>query len=302
MAGDMAGDMAGMMSGVGLPIDQLVPETAAAMCQGLFSCCDMADFETFFVAFAYDLRYEDYVTLFPPETELTEDNCQQTLETLLNVAPFGAWRAQTEAGRVTYDGVAAQECLDTLLNASCGDEFLTAIYDGTCLSFASPLGGESQRKMFSRYAGVGEQCAPINDGQGGVIYGTCNPAEAFCCVRRDGEECKPGLPEEIGECVAVSQVGEACELFPNMQVCATGSDCGEDGLCAPATEYITVQAGEVCAEGFSLFGLCENSWCDIGGSNLCEPLSADGEMCLYPYECESGACNSGVCGPDTYCR
>ena len=273
------------------------------MCQGLFSCCDTQDNELFFVAFQNNPRYEEVASQLPPNVPFTAESCSDILKTALTAAPFGRWVEQVNAGRVTYDGLSAQTCLEELQQASCGDHFLNAIYDSTCFSFAAPNGGEEQRKMFTRNAGVGSECMALTDGQGGVIYGTCDPSQAFCCVRREDGTCKVPEQNEIGECVAVSAVGESCALLPSAQICATGNECGYDsGVCEPPVEYITVQEGETCAENFSFFGLCENSYCDVTGTGTCLPLKADGEACLFQDECQSGACVDQICGLDTYCR
>ena len=101
----------------------------------------------------------------------------------------------------------------------------------------------------------------------------------------------------------MSNIGEPCALLPSAQVCATGNECGFDsGVCEAAMEYITVQEGDVCAENFSFFGICENSYCDVAGSGTCLPLKADGESCTFPDECASAGCNDQICGISTYCQ
>ena len=305
MAGEvMAGEvMAGEVIEEGLALNNLIPEVAAAMCQGFFSCCDTQDAEQFFLTFQNNPRYEQVVSQLPPNVPFTTESCSGILELALNTAPFGRWAEQVNAGRVNYNGLVAETCLEELQQATCGDSFLTALYDSTCFSFAAPNGGEEQRKMFSRIGAPGSECMALNDGQGGVVYGTCDPSQAFCCVRREDGTCKVPEQTETGECVAVSPVGEACTILPSVQICATGNECGyESGVCEPPVEYINVQEGEVCTESFTIFGICENSYCDVTGTGNCMPFKDDGESCLFQEECASGACVNQVCGPDTYCR
>ncbi len=298
-----AGETAGTEMITGLPLNDLIPEVAAAMCQGLFGCCDMTDHESFLLSFQNTPRYEEVVDQLPPTVAFDENSCPSMIETILTAAPFGRWIEQVNEQRVSYDGDAAQSCLDTLNNAQCGDEFIAALYDGTCLSPFPPFGGEDQRKMFSRTATAGESCVALTDGQGGVIFGTCDPNTAFCCVRRDDNTCKIPEQNEVGECVAASDLGEPCSILPSAQVCATGKECGfESGVCEPATEYIDVQLGEECAEDYSFFGICQDSYCDVTGTGTCLPRKADGEACVFPDECEGGACTDQVCAVDSYCR
>ena len=298
----------------GLPLNDLIPEVAAAMCQGLFGCCDMTDHESFLLSFQNTPRYEEVVDQLPPTVAFDENSCPSMIETILTAAPFGRWIEQVNEQRVSYDGDAAQSCLDTLNNAQCGDEFITALYDGTCLSPFPPFGGEDQRKMFSRTDTAGESCVALTDGQGGVIFGTCDPNTAFCCVRRDDNTCKIPEQDEVGECVAVSDLGEPCSILPSAQVCATGKECGfESGVCEPATEYIDVQLGEECAEDYSFFGVCQDSYCDITGTGTCLPdhysYSSGGTLCnryvflqcgtgrtIFPYNGETSSWRHELCG------
>ena len=293
----MAGE--GMPSG--LALDQLIPQTAAAMCQGLLGCCNPADQERFFIVFEGNPRYEELVGQLPPAVPFNEDTCVGIIESILTAAPFGEWITQTNAGRVSYDGVVAQRCLDELSQASCGEDFLSRLYDGSCLSYLAPVGGDEQRAMFQRTAGVGEACSPLTDGQGGVIYGTCDPNVAFCCIRREDGTCRPGFQGEVGECLAVSPTGGECTIFPGIQVCATGSECSVEGVCEPPIEYVTVQVGEACAADYSIFGNCEGGYCDVGFTDTCLAYRQDGEMCSFPYECAGGDCVEGQCAQNTFC-
>ena len=104
-----------------------------------------------------------------------------------------------------------------------------------------------------------------------------------------------------GLCTRVSREGERCGLFPELAVCASGLDCGVDDLCA-APSNAPLAVGAVCSESFTLVGECEDGWCDVTGTDLCQPFHALGAECQFPYECETGVCAEGVCAEQTFCR
>ena len=186
-----------------------------------FSCCDAQDAERFFLFFQNNPRYEEVISQLPPNVPFTPESCPDVIELALNTAPFGRWVEQVEAGRVSYDGVAAESCLAELQQATCGDSFISALYDSTCFALAAPNGGEEQRKMFSRTAGAkAPNVWRLMMDKVEWFTVTCDPSQAFCCVRRDDGTCKVPEQTEMGECVAVSAVGEACTILPSVQICA----------------------------------------------------------------------------------
>ena len=68
---------------------------------------------------------------------------------------------------------------------------------------------------------------------------------------------------------------------------------------APQTAELAL--GDECYANFSLLGDCVNSYCDMMGSNICEPMRAEGEACTFPYECTTGACDAGTCATNRMC-
>jgi len=100
-------------------------------------------------------------------------------------------------------------------------------------------------------------------------------------------------------CVAVSPVGGACSVFP-AQLCATGVECSDDGVCE-VPSFSPLALGDVCVESFTLLGECVGGFCDLLGSERCEPLRGDGERCEGGDQCVSGGCEGGVCGAVTFC-
>jgi hypothetical protein len=297
-----AGMTAGVMGGTeaGIPLSSLVDETAVATCDALLRCCDEQNVIDFFGPIINNPRYEDITGSLPPNVTVDATSCPDIMRSVFDVAPIGSWVRAVERGEVSYNGVAAATCRDELNSASCGEGVLNALYDGTCLSYSAPLGGDLQRKMFSRSRGVGESCGPVFDGVGGVFYGTCDPNVAFCCVRNDQGDCLPASSEEtVGECVPVSAVGEACNAFP-AQLCATGFECGVDGFCEELNTT-PLGLGELCTENFSPLGECVDSFCDFGGSDTCIAYLAEGAECGFHFECETGSCIEGICQISNYC-
>ena len=295
------GDAPPASSTDGLPIAELVAATAQAICEGLFRCCPDEDVVQWFAPLSQHPRLEDLWSTFPPNVTLTPETCPATLEDAFGIVPFGPWVQAVADGLADYDAVAAEACLDTLAEASCGTDLLSAMYDSTCLGFGAPAGGDEQRVMFSRSAQTGDPCVPLSDGVGAGIFGTCEPSAGFCCVTKEGQDdCSIGAPLTEGICVPASQVGEACSVFPVLQVCATGLECNLDNICELPSQSLLTE-GDLCYENFSLLGSCQDSWCDLLGTSKCESFIGDGEPCTMPESCLSGACSDGTCGALQMC-
>ncbi len=153
--------------------------------------------------------------------------------------------------------------------------------------------------MFRRTAADGEACTPLNDGFGGLYYGTCDPTITFCCIEEEAG-CGTPSPSDEGTCQPVAGIGDVCSVFP-VQLCATGVMCSAENRCEEASTAILAPGVECAGESFGVLGECQDSWCDLIDTGLCEPLSDDGTACVFPYECVSGACNAGVCSPFATC-
>ncbi len=280
-------------------LPDLIATVAQTTCDALFRCCDEQSRLDFWAVIRFSERAAEFRPRLPPDAEVDEDSCPEVLGAVYDVVPLGPWVAAALRGDVRFDEQAAGECLDTLDEAACGDEVAAALGDGTCFGFSPPYGAGQRRSMFARDNDVGTACVALTDGVGGAFYGTCDPERAFCCDNSQGG-CRI-VGDGPGVCAQAAQEGEGCGLFPEVTVCATGLDCGLDDRCVvPGDERFA--AGEVCAEGFSLLGRCEESWCDIGGSNVCEPLHPLGGDCVLPYECQTGVCADGACAEPTFCR
>ena len=84
---------------------------------------------------------------------------------------------------MVFDGAAFTSCV-AALDGACGAPARAALFDSTCFGFAPPAGGDAQRRMVHRVAGVGAGCAPVRDGVGAAFFGTCDPTAALLLLRR----------------------------------------------------------------------------------------------------------------------
>ena len=291
-------------------VDDVLPLGAEAVCRVLFSCRD----DTMDIFFAPVARAEAESVFFdlkervPPAATLSEADCPALVEEIHRRKGLGPFIEAAGAGLLTFEPDGLQGCLQQLYNASCGADARNAIFDSTCFGLEPPEGGEQQRRMFSR-ASTSGACQPLADGFGGLFFGTCDPTRAFCCVQDASGACGiPGTDDE-GACAAAAQEGEACSPFAPVLPCATGLECilgagpdGRDGCLAPSTTPLAL--GEACYDGaqFRLLGLCEAGWCDVLGSDVCEPLVARGGACTSGAPCgEGAACVDSVCADNQTC-
>jgi hypothetical protein len=281
--------------------ETLVADVAAATCAAAFRCCDAADRERVIAPIRGDGVDEWPLAslrprLPPEDADFTETECREVLAEAFAIRPFGSWVSEVAAGRVAFDLEAYATCLETLETASCGEEMARALSDGTCLAFLAPVGGEAQRRMFRREAGPGEACRRIEDGVGAGLYGTCDPARAYCCFDRPdvGSGCwLPSTPDAVGTCREVAATGDRCGFSPSSyRLCATGSDCGGGGTCeAPASALPAAVEGETCFRDLTFVAECgPDASCDVLGTGTCVRLRADGEACEEPSVCRSGVC------------
>ncbi len=279
--------------------ESLVGRVAASSCGALFRCCDAASRQRYFAPYRANTRLLGLAARFPPADEAA---CTALLGEALEIVPFGPWVQAVDAGLVGFDAEAASTCLQRLEQAACGPALAEALEDGRCFSFSPPSGGPVQRSMFVRTSGAGTACRALNDGVGGGLYGTCDPASAFCCYERPGVTgCALGNDAGVGTCQAVSAGGSACSLIP-LQLCATGAECSPGtGRCeVPPTTALAL--GNACVGvDFSVLGDCAEGFCDVFGTRNCEPRKPLGAACLAPDECQDGACTAGACAVNLYC-
>ena len=282
-------------------LDTIVNET----CDAVYRCCNENDKIQFWNPLAtHPALEEEFASQLPPRNVITAEECPVILKQIYEIRPFGPWIRAAQSNDVVYDEEAAKTCLADLRSASCGEDIIEHLFDGTCFAFSPPYGGESQRKVFARVKSSGETCSPIADGVGGQFYGTCNPSESFCCIPHpeNSSEC---VISSIGEgtCRSASKVGESCGIVPQLQLCASGLECDSANNTCYEAIYSPLSLGTPCydANKYSLLGSCIDGFCDIFGSNNCETMKEVGESCTGAEQCVSNQCDAGVCTEFSFC-
>ncbi len=286
-------------------LSTLIDEAAAAVCAGLTRCCDDDAMAQFFGAIVEGETFESFRPRVPPMASLTEEQCGDVLAEIYAIRPFGDWVDAASRGEVDFVESELDACLSELEDAACGAELASRLFDGECLGFVAPNGGESQRRIFERTRTAGDACDPISDGLGAGFYGTCDPNVAFCCYRAPGsEDCGFPVSGAVGTCAEAAAAGEPCAYgsLP-LRLCQTGLYCNDAGRCeAEATEPLDV--GDECASaGFDILGQCTDSFCDLLGTRLCTARKANGESCSNAEECSGGECSGTprICRTSTFC-
>jgi hypothetical protein len=284
--------------------DNLIPQIATALCDALLRCCNQENITQYFTSYINNPNLTDLIDTLPPKTALNKKTCPATLSTVLEVVPFGDWVHAVKEGLVSFDANAAQQCLDHLYNASCGQAVRDALFDSTCFAFSPPFGGEQQRKAFKRTTTSGK-CVIIRDGVGAGFYGSCDPTKAFCCYPDSTgniNNCSLPKTDASGLCKPVSQAHQDCSIIPPIQLCSTGFDCDPTKYQCLPPNNTPLQVGDACLDNnFNLLGNCQQSWCDLFNSKKCEPLKDDGKPCRAGYECKIESCEKNVCTASTFC-
>lgn len=286
-------------------LDRLAQDIAQSVCGALFRCCTSDHLAQYFIPYRNNQLLESFKPRLPPDATLTQETCTTVLQEMIQIVPFGDWIAAAKAGDVQFDPTAAQTCLRSIQNATCGDAVRNALFDSTCFGFSPPIGGKEQRKAFLRTASAGQACTMLRDGVGAGFYGTCDPTQSFCCypnAQGSNEPC--GLPREgaKGVCKKASAENETCAVAPAVQLCQTGLDCNDEKNRCEAPKTAPRKIGESCAtERFEVLGECTDSWCDLTGTRLCTARKNDGATCGFGNECNSGGCEGKRCTTPTYC-
>lgn len=287
----------------GVALGSLTTEIASAVCGALFRCCPTSqDLATYFAPYVASTRLESVRSRLPPNVAMAsfdEAACRAVLRDAFAIAPWADWVSAATAGRVTYDGAAAERCASALRATSCGKPAWDALLDPRCFGF-SPGTGDVQRSFFRRTQMTGA-CSFLRDGTGGVFFGTCDPTQSFCCYENGGRcTIVPGamLPGAMGMCRPAAAVGESCTIAPALRVCRTGLECDGSSRCvAPRTGMLA--SGAMCWNASDgLLGDCPASeFCNLFGSGRCEARRAQGVACSGGDQCLSDFCQC----PSTGC-
>jgi len=260
----------------GLPIEELPGETARVICDTVFGCLGALG--------------EAFGTL---------ETCNAGFEGALTNAQLEQWRAAIERGTVTYDGVAAEACIEQSGMSGC--DILLVPQPDVCAGMFSgtvALGGACS---------IGEECM----GEAYCASADCPGAAGVCTARSEGggdcednTQCQTGLACDGGTCVipeptaglACTEQGE-CALD---EICVGAMD-GATGICEDRASLETAALGEPCELLGDDMVLCTpGGHCAITGFMF--PMSVEQE-CLA--EVASGAaCNAALpdmCPDGEYC-
>lgn len=127
------------------------------------------------------------------------------------------------------------------------------------------------------HAASGAACS-ANVAGGGVVYQGDGDSIA-ACYRDDGLAC------EGGACKPISAVGGPC---------GSDSTCADGAFCASGKCAARRPPGSPCGGAPSA---CDaTSYCDDFGSEVCEPLVAEGGACETNKQCATGYCYPNKCG------
>lgn len=278
--------------------ESLVADAAAAVCGALTRCCDARSTDAWFAPWVALETLDDLDARLPPAAPLDGATCPAVVGELFLRRPFGAWLAAVAAEEVAFTPSGAAACLEAL-SSPCGPELAEALTDPTCFAFGPPSGGDEQRRMFARTRDSGA-CTGLDDGVGGALYGTCDPARAFCCVD-DGDGCGFPVPGDRGTCAPVADDGAACSFVP-LALCATGASCGLDDTCERDLTTPLPVGAPCIDDGFVALGECADGWCDVLESGVCKAPLPLGAACDDAAACGAGVCREGTCAVDTFCR
>lgn len=294
-------------------LDTFVSVGAAAVCEGLFRCCDASSRAAYREYFRFDPRTEAADSL-PPITDVA--SCRRYFEVKLGGGPFLDWINAARRGLVRYDPEGSVACRRAIATAACGQAMRNALADGSCYSaFTSSVVG---RRMFVRSAGAGALCRAIRDEPViGMVHGSCEPS-SFCCVPAPDstgrclspwESVRTGVVD--GQCRAAARVGAPCTsavgLDENYLACADALACARgSNSCQRYQADVDLTLGATCFDperGLSLGRCPANSRCDgfqTDASNTCVRTLADGEPCDRNSLCETYRCLDGFCAPSDF--
>lgn len=295
-------------------LETFVQTGAAAVCEGLFRCCDAPSRAQFRSYYSTDPRLAGLRDA-PPFTDAAA--CRTFFETAFRDGPFSDWLDAARRGLVRYDPDGSVACRRAIAEATCGPSMRAALSDSRCFG---PGGGFwFDRRMFPRTATAGSPCRAVRDEPHiGSFHGTCDAASAFCCVPSPTaperclspyESVRTGLVD--GRCRTASAEGEPCTsaiLNGEGYTACSGSQRCTSVSHRCATDPVTplLAAGALCydpQEHLSLGRCREGLRCDgssDAATNTCVPTLRLGEPCAGSALCESYLCEGGRCAESAF--
>lgn len=235
---------------------------------------------------------------------------------------------------VTYDGVAAAQCLSLAFRIR-----YVCDMPSDSLMVDSPYGAEdiallttdpcgralSGTKKIDEECTFGE-CAPF-DNPDGYAQVSCRPREdgvAVCHAQRfqtrEGAPCNQDPVADEGICMGpLDHVGARPQTQAELDALSLDSLVCHQSRCVPLRTFVR-QLGETCTPDQSCFGdsSCRNGVCVARASEgercealqckrglfcenqVCRPLRADGEACSSGSECHAECNDAGRCSKRTF--
>jgi len=292
-------------------LQNFIPIVADAICRKITNHCNQKSQTEFFrPILASEELSKKYKNSLPPiKKGLTHNDCVKILSDVLEVRPFGKWIKAAKTSQVMFNEKGFDLCLSELKNAKSGADTEKALYDSQCFAYQPPMGGKYQRKMFDRTAAAGDSCSLLNDGFGGLYYGTCNAAVSYCCYN---DQDKPGscsvFPAKYqkGTCAKASIVGGRCGYDFKAQRrfnCQTGLECNSKGFCEkPISKLIDKGSNCYDSKNYKMLGYCKSGfYCDMLGTKSCENKIDLGQTCTGSEQCKSTYCLNKVCSSRQFC-
>jgi hypothetical protein len=285
-AGGAAGGAGG--GAAGLSVNQYIVEVEAAACKRYIRC---------------GLYYA------------TEQGCFDTnAHSRVFVAAFWAVeKASIAAGRIVYDGVKGQACLDFIANQwSCTSESLGA---------GTPCDGEFVGKVADSGACyVPDDCSASSycSAKDPVCPGTCQPRKQIGATAAAVEECVKGATLYNSKCAQRVAQGASCAPTGGStydQLCAENNFCNTSKICevrhlvgASCLKNPECRVGLNCVQGFCKAPLTVGQVCPYGSPDICfydlhcdRPSKAASGTCAT-YGSSGSACfDPGYCKPPLTC-
>lgn len=262
-------DSGGDGAASGLPIEELPAGYAEALCGVIQNC------------------YGDVLQIFRAGEDCVANatvQAEEDLATLPNAV---------DAGRVKYNGVQAQKCLDEVAAAGC--EFLSEREPESCklaLQGTVEAGGECELDAECE----GDQYCDVAD----ACPGTCKALEQAGGLCRGSSDCVSGLKcnDATGRCVAPPGEGEACK--GGEPDCSDGYFCLGDaanmpGECVSLEQAFGGKVGDDCGTQTGLCAtdlVCEITAIDPPRGTCGEKVGA-GDTCPVAFP--------DACPADEYC-
>jgi hypothetical protein len=210
--------LAGCGGGGSVSVDNLGTELAKVGCSKIFECCTSAEVMQ---------QFNGITVNGQPIT--TEAQCESFTGGLFSGFLTPEYKASIAAGRIEYDGDAAQSCLDAAANLSCSAYAMLSGHESVHCDkpFIIPKVADGGACSQS-YECTSNHC---ETGSGSGSDGTCAPLPTAgqACT----SECAQGLYCGYDQ----TSGNEICQaLKANGAMCSVGSECSSDnctsGMCA----------------------------------------------------------------------